>query len=136
MSAPDARDVIAATINDEGWTCEAHEPDPFGECQQCHATQLRTAQVALDALTEAGYVVTKLPEPSRTHGNREAKWTDRSSFAEPGYLKWSVGVTEGGIPFASARRGDGPGSRAAADHAAFGAALLAAASYAEAENAL
>lgn len=102
MSAPDARDVIAATINDEGWTCEAHEPDPFGECQQCHATQLRTAQVALDALTEAGFAVVKLPEPSRTHSNREAKWTD------------------------------GPGSRAAADHAAFGAALLAAAAWAEA----
>lgn len=81
MSAPDARDVIAATINDEGWTCEAHEPDPFGECQQCHATQLRTAQVALDALTEAGFAVVKLPEQTGVSWDGKPEWSVETARA-------------------------------------------------------
>lgn len=138
MSGQDARDVIA-----EALYVRANHPVPENEARTAwrdyapdNLTRLRylhMADAALDGLTAADFTVVELPEPSRTYGNREAKWTDRSSFSEPGYLKWSVGVTEGGIPFASARRGDGfLRSRAAADHAAFAAAILAAAAHAEA----
>lgn len=42
-------EAMAKAANDEGWTCEAHEPDPFGECSQCLPGQTRLAQVTLDA---------------------------------------------------------------------------------------
>lgn len=137
MTAPQsAQDVIGRAIHehDANASMGGVEWPTWDELDdEGRAAYESVGEAILDALTAAGYAIVKLPEPSRTYGNREAKWTDRSSFSEPGYLKWSVGVTEGGIPFASARRGDGfLRSRAAADHAAFAAAILAAAAHAEA----
>ena len=124
MSAPDARDVIAATINDEGWTCEAHEPDQFGECQQCHATQLRTAQAALDALTETGFVVVRLPEPS-TDSWGDPEWIVPHTANRPGRVRID---SDGRF---SALGCPNP-SPSPADAEALAAALLAAAAYAKA----
>ncbi|MGB3302666.1 MAG: hypothetical protein WBA98_08250 [Gordonia sp. (in: high G+C Gram-positive bacteria)] len=95
-----------------------------------HVTADSDPALILAALAAAGYAVVKLPEPNRTRGS-EPRWVDQSSFSEPGYLRWSVGVTEGGIPFSHSRRGDGPPALAVPDHAALGAAILAAAQYAE-----
>lgn len=50
MSAPDARDVIAEALcrRDEGWMVADYLPDADG---------------VLDALTEQGFAVVRLPEP-------------------------------------------------------------------------
>ena len=33
----------------EGWTCDTHEPRPWGECRDCTESHLRTARRALTA---------------------------------------------------------------------------------------
>lgn len=33
----------------EGWTCDTHEPEPWGDCPDCTASHLRTAPKALTA---------------------------------------------------------------------------------------
>ena len=33
----------------EGWTCDTHEPLPWGECRDCTESPLRTARRALTA---------------------------------------------------------------------------------------
>lgn len=66
MTGQDARDVIAEAINDDGWTCDVHEPHRFGECTPCRDAQTHTAQAALDALTDAGYAIVRLPERDMT----------------------------------------------------------------------
>lgn len=33
----------------EGWTCDTHEPLPWGECRDCTQLHLRTARRALTA---------------------------------------------------------------------------------------
>lgn len=43
MTTPNLEQTIAKAINDDGWTCEAHEPRDFGECIRCRDSQLRTA---------------------------------------------------------------------------------------------
>lgn len=73
MSGQDARDVIAATINDDGWTCDVHEPSDPMVCPDCWDSQTRTAQKALDELTAAGFAVVKLPEPVH-RCDRDAAW--------------------------------------------------------------
>ncbi|QMU19324.1 hypothetical protein [Gordonia rubripertincta] len=80
------------------------------------------------AIRDSGLTVIALPEP-----NSRGRWASSHSFSDPGYLDWSVGVN-GSVPFARARRGKGPESSAAQDHADFGAAILAAAQVAERNN--
>lgn len=41
---------IARVINDEGWTCEYHEPEDFGQCTGCVEGQLRLARRIVAAL--------------------------------------------------------------------------------------
>ncbi|MGC5258398.1 hypothetical protein ACPXCG_18815 [Gordonia sp. DT218] len=84
-----------------------------------------TAHAIVRELRREGYEIVKLPEP-----NERGRWASTRSHSDPGYLNWSVGVN-GSVPFASARRGNGEESKAAEDHAAFAAALLAAARHAE-----
>ena len=33
----------------DGWTCDTHEPLPWGECRDCTESHLRTARRALTA---------------------------------------------------------------------------------------
>lgn len=33
----------------EGWTCDTHEPEPWGSCPDCTDSHLRTAHRALTA---------------------------------------------------------------------------------------
>lgn len=65
MTGQDARDVIAEAINDDGWTCDVHEPHRFGECTPCRDAQTHTAQAALDALAAADWTLIRGSEYQR-----------------------------------------------------------------------
>lgn len=49
--APDHPAVLAAAraALAAGWTCDTHEPLPWGECPDCTESHLRTARRALAA---------------------------------------------------------------------------------------
>ena len=50
----------------EGWTCDTHEPLPWGECRDCTESHLRTARRALTAALphlEAATRDARTPEP-------------------------------------------------------------------------
>ncbi|QOC56304.1 hypothetical protein PP509_gp62 [Gordonia phage MichaelScott] len=94
----------------------------YDEVRRSHAAHV------VAAIRDSGLTVIALPEP-----NSRGRWASSHSFSDPGYLDWSVGVN-GSVPFARARRGKGPESSAAQDHADFGAAILAAAQVAERNN--
>ena len=44
---PRALRAVAAIIREDGWTCEAHEPDP--DCSQCATLHAETARQILAA---------------------------------------------------------------------------------------
>lgn len=33
-------EVAALKMNEQGWTCSAHEPEPFGNCSTCFTSQM------------------------------------------------------------------------------------------------
>lgn len=41
---------VAKAINDEGWTCEYHEPESFAVCGGCFEGQTRLARKIIDVL--------------------------------------------------------------------------------------
>ena len=45
----------------EGWTCDTHEPLPWGECRDCTESHLRTARRALTAALP--HLGASTPEP-------------------------------------------------------------------------
>jgi hypothetical protein len=48
--------AAAHAINADGWTCEYHEPMPFGECDTCYINQRATATRMLHACRSVGKV--------------------------------------------------------------------------------
>ena len=78
MTAPDltpdhpAVQAAAHAALAEGWTCDTHEPLPWGECRDCTESHLRTARRALTAaiphLTAADLRDTDAAEEIRTEG--------------------------------------------------------------------
>lgn len=50
MGAGAALMVVARAMNDEGWTCQAHEPDDFGACTTCYEGQMRCASTIVERL--------------------------------------------------------------------------------------
>jgi len=44
-------DAAAKAINDGGWTCDLHEPEPFGECGRCEPLQRQLVTNVLDAFS-------------------------------------------------------------------------------------
>lgn len=46
-------DVVARVINDEGWTCVAHEPLDYGDCFDCGVGQHRLAVQVINAYQRA-----------------------------------------------------------------------------------
>lgn len=55
MNEPKAVEAIARIINDEGWTCTAHEPESFGACPDCRKAQTKLASEIITALKEFGH---------------------------------------------------------------------------------
>ena len=54
--------ALARIVNDEGWTCDTHEPTAFGECSDCYASQSHLGARLASFVTEtlAPAVVTSL----------------------------------------------------------------------------
>ena len=48
---PDTIERLGEIIDNEGWTCEAHEPHGFGECSNCVGPQTSLVVAVLDSLT-------------------------------------------------------------------------------------
>ena len=109
MSTP--QDVIAAELAE--WRgMEPHE-------------ESAAAASIIDALAAKRFAVVEIPEPITVCGR--PRWMSDESYSGPAYIKWAVGINEAGMIHAWAKRGKGPESRGAEDHAAFAAALIAAA---------
>ena len=121
LEQPDDADIDASLTLD-GFDASDRYPE-YGHSALRAAYRSGWADVVA-AIRDSGYTVIALPE-----ANSRGRWASSHSFSDPGYLDWSVGVN-GSVPFARARRGKGPESSAARDHADFGAALIAAAQHA------
>ncbi|QHB37281.1 hypothetical protein SEA_GUDMIT_52 [Gordonia phage Gudmit] len=72
MTTPNLEQIIAKAINDDGWTCDIHEPHDFGDCTQCRDAQLHTAAHVVAVIRDSGLTVIALPEATYGDGTRIA----------------------------------------------------------------
>ncbi|MDJ0454387.1 hypothetical protein [Gordonia amicalis] len=119
MTTPNLEQIIAKAINDDGWTCDVHEPHDFGDCTSCRDIQLHTAAHVVAAIRDSGLTVIALPEADDADDDGSEWWVRKDSIvAEDGGVSLFAGTEPMG-----------------ADNAAeLGAAILAAAQVAERNN--
>lgn len=78
MTIPNLEQIIAKAINDDGWTCEAHEPQDFGECTRCRDSQLHTAAHVVAAIRDSGLTVIALPDADGPDARTDGEyWLDQ-----------------------------------------------------------
>lgn len=136
MSTPNPTHIIAEGMREAATEGRKGTPGTREDGQLWGAfpntmTLTDLAAHVVSKLTDAGYSIVQLPKPDGKGRWRSERW----GLRDDGWLKWSVGLDENHIPFASARRADGLSVTAIAEYRAFAGALLAAAAAAEGERA-
>lgn len=134
MSTPNPTHIIAEHLHADTFTARNRVTKERAVVTRCLCGDTVPAEDfaahVVSELTDAGYSIVQLPKPDGKGRWRSERW----GLRDDGWLKWSVGLDENHIPFASARRADGLSVTAIAEYRAFAGALLAAAAAAEGEK--